>query len=315
MASVNSNEADLSQLVSKLKFSAEPAGIEKAPGGVALNKINDELYFAGQISPATVNELKSTGIKTVFNLRFEEEEGYVDLSKECGDVGIQYLHYPLDWGESWTDAVLDKLMATIDSSKAPHLFYCEIGARAATVACTYSNTRSRFNDGMMLAELPDSTRMGTILFELLGSEERTQELEKAVGEYMNKKVKNMLSRPGMKQLADDVYVAGQLSEKEFEDAAKQGVRGILNMRPVTEAGEFGMGVLAREEEIVKNLGLKYVNIPVPKSGPYANELLEQINQSLAELPRPVLVHCRTGRRASNAMDQAEKLKAGASVGN
>ena len=59
---------------------------------------------------------------------------------------------------------------------------------------------------------------------------------------------------------------------------------------------------------MKSLGLKYVNLPVPREGPYSDELCARVKDTLNELlntAKPVVVHCRTGRRAETIIKQAD----------
>ena len=129
-----------------------------------------------------------------------------------------------------------------------------------------------------------------------------------VEEYIRKKVTLAGDRPSTTVLPGNVYITGQLSEEEYKDIQKDyGIVCVLNMRPMTEVGEFGMGVLAREEEIIKGLGMQYEQIPVPKNGPYSEELTKQVTDKIKGLPRPLLLHCRTGRRVQEVIKGTELL--------
>jgi hypothetical protein len=102
-----------------------------------------------------------------------------------------------------------------------------------------------------------------------------------VSTYVIAKITNCAKRPGTTKICDKLYLAGQLTEDELRGFAKTGCRSVLNLRQPDEAGQFGLGMLAKEQDFVESLGLTYVNVPVPREGNYEVELCQKVSFSLA----------------------------------
>lgn len=91
---------------------------------------------------------------------------------------------------------------------------------------------------------------------------------------------------------DDYSSAGQLTPAQIQAASEQGFCSILNLRSPDEEGvlddEAGQAVAA---------GLYYAQTPVSTTDAEAG-LLDKALLTLASLPKPVLIHCRSGGRAT-----------------
>lgn len=95
-----------------------------------------------------------------------------------------------------------------------------------------------------------------------------------------------------KPINADYSVDGQITLDGLKQAADQGFRSILNLRSPAE-----VGFLAEEADQASSLGLDYANAPV--DGTIANaQQLQKALSALDSLPKPVLIHCRGGVRAS-----------------
>lgn len=91
---------------------------------------------------------------------------------------------------------------------------------------------------------------------------------------------------------DDYSSAGQLTPAQIEQAAAQGFKSVLNLRSPAEPG-----TLADEAEQAAATGLGYAQAPVSPTTP-EGEALEAALAALEALPKPVLIHCRGGGRAT-----------------
>lgn len=83
----------------------------------------------------------------------------------------------------------------------------------------------------------------------------------------------------------------QLSPNQIQQAAAAGFKSVLNVRSHQEEG-----TLADEQAQVESAGLAYANIPV-KPGDLSDELTDRVLQTIEELPKPVLTHCKSGMRS------------------
>nr|WP_035991498.1 protein tyrosine phosphatase family protein [Leptolyngbya sp. KIOST-1] len=96
----------------------------------------------------------------------------------------------------------------------------------------------------------------------------------------------------IKYLSDDIAIAtNQPESTSFEQAAQAGFKSVLNLRSPQEEG-----ALADEKTNVEQAGLTYAQIPV-KPSDISDELTDRVMQTLDELPKPVLAHCKSGMRS------------------
>jgi len=106
-----------------------------------------------------------------------------------------------------------------------------------------------------------------------------------------------MSEPiSLRQIADDVWVAPQLTPEAMAAAARAGIRSVVNNRPDFEGGP-GQPTNASIEGAALAAGLEYRFLPV--SGAYQSpEDAAAMARLLAELPRPLLMFCRSGARST-----------------
>ncbi|MBD1874388.1 phosphatase [Nodosilinea sp. FACHB-131] len=90
----------------------------------------------------------------------------------------------------------------------------------------------------------------------------------------------------------DYSSAGQLSPEQIQALAEQGFQAVLNVRSPAEPDS-----LADEADHAAAAGLGYAQAPVSPTVP-DGEALTAALAALDALPKPVLVHCRGGGRAT-----------------
>jgi sulfide:quinone oxidoreductase len=101
--------------------------------------------------------------------------------------------------------------------------------------------------------------------------------------------------PKLDELEDGVAVSAQLQPDDFKALAELGYGSIISNRP---DGERGVYPTAAEAEALANAhGLHYRHIPVSPEKLDVG-LAEDFKAALAEVPRPIVAHCGTGRRSS-----------------
>ncbi|MFN9503091.1 MAG: TIGR01244 family sulfur transferase [Rubrivivax sp.] len=100
----------------------------------------------------------------------------------------------------------------------------------------------------------------------------------------------------VRQIDENVCVAPQLSPEAMEAAAKAGFKSVVNNRPDFEGGA-DQPTSAQIEAAALAAGLAYRHLPV--SGAFQSEQDAQaMALLLAELPRPLLMFCRSGARSA-----------------
>jgi uncharacterized protein (TIGR01244 family) len=105
-------------------------------------------------------------------------------------------------------------------------------------------------------------------------------------------------------IAADVCVAPQLTPEAMAEAARLGFKSVVNNRPDFEGGPdqptsaaIGSAALAA--------GLEYRFLPVA-GGYQSPEEAAQMARLLQELPRPVLMFCRSGARSARLYSLAQQ---------
>jgi uncharacterized protein (TIGR01244 family) len=100
----------------------------------------------------------------------------------------------------------------------------------------------------------------------------------------------------VRPVADDVYVAPQLTPADMAEAARVGFRSVVNNRPDFEAGP-DQPTNAAISAAAAAAGLEYRFLPV--NGMYQSPAdAAAFAALLAELPRPLLAFCRSGARST-----------------
>ena len=107
----------------------------------------------------------------------------------------------------------------------------------------------------------------------------------------------------IRQVSNEVAVAGQLNKQDLAQVASLGFRSVINNRPDGEADDQpDSAALAIEAE---RLGLAYREQPVESGGVTVEDALE-FGRALESLQGPVLAFCRSGTRSITlwALNQA-----------
>lgn len=96
----------------------------------------------------------------------------------------------------------------------------------------------------------------------------------------------------IRKITSELAIAGQPTLDELQHVAEEGYRSVMNLRSSEE-----IGFLNDEKQKIEYLGLHYVNSPIQIKNLNLDHLLPVIRQ-LDVLPKPTLVHCDNGIRAS-----------------
>jgi uncharacterized protein (TIGR01244 family) len=99
------------------------------------------------------------------------------------------------------------------------------------------------------------------------------------------------------KVGDDMFVAGQPTEKALREMKAQGVTVIVNLRTPPEMSRIGFD----EPKLIAELGMKYVYLPVRGDGefPYSPETLKSFTDVMKSAEGKVLLHCTVAWRASH----------------
>ncbi len=107
----------------------------------------------------------------------------------------------------------------------------------------------------------------------------------------------------LRPVAPDVCVAPQLTPEAMAEAARLGFKSVVNNRPDFEHGP-DQPTNAAIEAAALAAGLQYRWLPVA-GGYQSPQEIAAFAQLLHELPRPLLVFCRSGARSTRLFSAAQ----------
>jgi uncharacterized protein (TIGR01244 family) len=116
------------------------------------HQVNDHVYRGGQPAPDTWKDLAKLGVKTVIDLRREDEHSTAEEAKAVAAVGMNYVNVPMKGVVAPTDEQIAKVLALLDS-KEPVFVHCKRGAdRTGTVIACYRIAHDRWQRQQALQE-------------------------------------------------------------------------------------------------------------------------------------------------------------------
>jgi uncharacterized protein (TIGR01244 family) len=99
------------------------------------------------------------------------------------------------------------------------------------------------------------------------------------------------------KVGDDLFIAGQPTERALREMKAQGVTVVVNLRTPPEMARVGFD----EAKAIADLGMTYVEIPVrgDSTFPYDATALTRFTDALRNAKGKVLLHCTVAWRASH----------------
>ena len=99
------------------------------------------------------------------------------------------------------------------------------------------------------------------------------------------------------KVGDDLFIAGQPTERALREMKAQGVTTIVNLRSPSEMQRISFD----EAKLIADLGMKYVYLPVRGDAefPYSPATLAKFTEVMREAEGKVLLHCTVAWRASH----------------
>ncbi|BAT51193.1 hypothetical protein NOS3756_01150 [Nostoc sp. NIES-3756] len=99
-----------------------------------IKKVSDDLSIAGQISSKELQQAANDGFKSVLNLRFPDEAGFLtDEQQQAKAAGLEYVNISVKPSEA-NPELTQKAIQEIDNLPKPILVHCAGGARAGGIA-------------------------------------------------------------------------------------------------------------------------------------------------------------------------------------
>ncbi len=104
---------------------------------------------------------------------------------------------------------------------------------------------------------------------------------------------------------ENVGFAGQIFPEQVAQVAEKGFKSIINNRPDMEGGAE-QPTSAQIEDAARAAGIDYVFQPVV-AGQITEIDVRTFANHFNELPKPVLMFCRTGNRSNNLYELAKQM--------
>jgi protein tyrosine phosphatase (PTP) superfamily phosphohydrolase (DUF442 family) len=115
--------------------------------------------------------------------------------------------------------------------------------------------------------------------------------------------------PRYLEVTPNLGTGGQPSEEGLRALAKNGYKAVINLRTSQEGVD-----LAAEEKLVRELGLKYFNIPFVASDPKEEQAVEFLDFIEKLKDQKVFIHCASANRVGCFVMIQRVLKDGVSPG-
>jgi uncharacterized protein (TIGR01244 family) len=96
----------------------------------------------------------------------------------------------------------------------------------------------------------------------------------------------------VRKINDELAIAGQITLDQLKQITDEGYKSVLNLRLSDETG-----FLPNEQEKSELLGLYYLNLAFKTEDINYQNML-QIFKIIAELPKPILIHCDNSIRSA-----------------
>lgn len=98
-----------------------------------------DVFNSSQPTEEQFHELRSKGVKTIINVRTDEEMKTLGFDEEAvvKSLGMEYVHVPLQDLGTYTPENLAKIAAAIEGSKGKTLLHCNTATRTSSVWIAY----------------------------------------------------------------------------------------------------------------------------------------------------------------------------------
>ena len=97
-------------------------------------------------------------------------------------------------------------------------------------------------------------------------------------------------------LTPDFAIGPQVSADDFAPLRTAGFASVLNARPDDETGDY---LRSRDaERLARGSDLAYAHCPTENHAIFEPDIIDRFELALADLPKPIFAHCKSGTRAA-----------------
>lgn len=97
----------------------------------------DGIFLGGQPSEKALKEAKDGGVRTIINLRHDQENTTFKEKQAVEELGMTYIHLPWSGADELTDEIFDKSRNALKNAEKPILLHCKSANRVGAVWLPY----------------------------------------------------------------------------------------------------------------------------------------------------------------------------------
>ena len=117
-------------------------------------RVNDQICTGGQPKLEDFEKMKSEGIRAIINLRQSSERDIAAEEAKAKEVGLRYVHIPVNWRELKDEYAVEFLKATDDEANRPAFIHCATANRVGA----FWMIRRVIRDGWTLENAEEEAR-------------------------------------------------------------------------------------------------------------------------------------------------------------
>jgi protein tyrosine phosphatase (PTP) superfamily phosphohydrolase (DUF442 family) len=278
-------------------------------------------FVSGQPTEDALRRYAKQGVTTVVSVRTQEEMDDrkavpFDEPALLKELKVKYVHIPMG---PCSPALVKQFAEAMDNAHGKLLLHCTVAWRATYMWMAYLISYRHYSvddawkAGMQMSVTVDRSAM------MLDSDVSYTATPHRDG--ARKPKEGVLSKPGSKLKITsprvmnaptghwpefvmwdlgDIFNAAQPDEKRLRELAAQGVKTIVNLRAPQE-----MEALKKrgfdEEAVAKELGMKYVNVPISGWQTFTPAKLTEIAEAFEHAEGRILYHCQSASRTTQAL--------------
>jgi uncharacterized protein (TIGR01244 family) len=117
-------------------------------------RVNEQICTGGQPKLEDLEKMKSEGIRAILNLRQASEHDAAAEEAKAKEVGLRYVHIPVNWRELKDEYAVEFLKATDDAANQPAFIHCATANRVGA----FWMIRRVIRDGWTLEKAEEEAR-------------------------------------------------------------------------------------------------------------------------------------------------------------
>ncbi len=244
-------------------------------------RVEKDICTGGQPGMADLERMKEQGVKAILNLRRAEEYDLEAEVAKAKEMGLAYFHIPVNGAEPKDEQVAEFLKITADPRNRPLFIHCTSANR---VGAFWMIRRMLVDHWTAEKAEEEAVKVGMRVPAL-----KTFALD-YVARHPAASAPDLSTIRNYRRISEQVSTAGQPTVEELEKVKAAGFKTVINFRQPAEYDA------AAEGAKLKELGLRYIHIPVVYREPKDEQADEFLKVMADPQIYPVFIHCTVSLR-------------------